>query len=135
MIYRYFLAVAAILFSGAVAAFATVAFAGAAVAFAPPPAPAAVAGPATPPAAGAPDAAGMRAKLRDMDTDHDGRWSKAEWIAGGRREAGFDRMDTNHDGYLTPEELRAGMAAMRAHRTEDMPLPPAAVEGTLPKAP
>jgi len=129
MVYRYFLAIAAILFSGAVAAFATVAFAGAAVAFAPPPVPSAVVPPtAVVPPAPPTEAMAMRAKLRDIDTDHDGRWSKSEWLTGGRKAQGFDRMDTDHDGYLTPDELKAGMAAMRAHRAGDMPLPPS--EGT-----
>lgn len=65
---------------------------------------------------GAPDAEGMRAKLLAMDTDHDGKWSKAEWLAGGRRERGFDMMDADHDGFLTADELKAGMAKMRAMR-------------------
>ncbi len=119
MIRRYLLATAAIILTGAVAAFAMVAFAGAAVAFAAPPSPDAAVTPAV-----MPDPVAMRMKLKDMDTDHDGRWSKAEWLAGGRKEKGFDRMDTNHDGFLTPDELKAGMAAMREHRAGDMPLPP-----------
>jgi hypothetical protein len=128
MITRYLLATAAVAFAGAVAAFTAVAFAGAAAAFgATPP----VAGGAAPPALSSDAVPGqrgdaMRAKLMDMDTDHDGRWSKAEWLAGGRNAKGFDRMDANHDGYLTPDELRTGMAAMRAARVQDMPLPPAA---------
>ena len=128
IITRYLLVTAAVAFAGAVAAFTAVAFAGAAAAFgASPP----VAGGAAPPALSSDAVSGqrgdaMRAKLKDMDTDHDGRWSKAEWLAGGRNAKGFDRMDTNHDGYLTPDELRAGRAAMRAARAQDMPLPPAA---------
>lgn len=128
MITRYLLATAAVAFAGAVAAFAAVTFAGAAAAFgATPPAITT----AAPPSPGQDAMVGsrgdaMRAKLRDMDTDHDGRWSKLEWLAGGRNAKGFDRMDTDHDGYLTPDELRAGMAAMRAARVQDMPLPPAA---------
>lgn len=128
IITRYLLVTAAVAFAGAVAAFTAVAFAGAAAAFgASPP----VAGGAAPPARSSDAVSGqggdaMRAKLKDMDTNHDGRWSMAEWLAGGRNAKGFDRMDTNHDGYLTPDELRAGMAAMRAARAQDMPLPPAA---------
>ncbi len=57
-----------------------------------------------------------RARLMALDTDHDGRFSKAEWLAGGRRERIFDLMDTDHDGYLTMDELQAGMAKMRAMR-------------------
>ena len=122
MIFRYLLATAAIAFAGAVACFAAVVFAGAAAAFAAP----APQTEMTAPAGSPPGAEAMRTKLKDMDTDHDGRWSKAEWIAGGRREKGFDRMDTNHDGYLTPDELKTGMAAMRASRAADMPMPPPA---------
>lgn len=62
------------------------------------------------------DAATMRTRLMAMDTDHDGRWSKAEWLAGGRKERGFDLMDTDHDGYLTMAELTAGRARMQALR-------------------
>lgn len=58
----------------------------------------------------------MRAKLMAMDTDHDGKWSRAEWIAGGRKERGFDMMDTNRDGHLTMDEIRAGREKMKAMR-------------------
>ncbi len=123
MIYRYLLVTAAAAFAVAVAAFTAVAFAGAAAAF----------GATSTVETAAPQVPGpnvsrdaMRARLMDMDTDHDGRWSKAEWLAGGRSAKGFDRMDSDHDGYLTPDELRAGMAAMKAARVQDMPLPPAA---------
>ncbi len=135
MITRYLLATAAVAFAGAVAAFAAVTLAGAAAAFGAtppvteaiaPPVPAAAAAPGQRYGYDGPSGDAVRAKLKDMDTDHDGRWSKAEWLAGGRNAKGFDRMDTDHDGYLTPEELRAGMAAMRAARVQDMPLPPAA---------
>ena len=53
-----------------------------------------------------------RAKLMAADTDKDGKWSKEEWLAAGRREAGFDRLDTNKDGFVTQDELRAGMQKM-----------------------
>lgn len=76
------------------------------------------------PAAPAPDPVEAGARLATLDTDHDGRWSKAEWLAGGRRERGFDRLDADHDGFVTTDELRAGMATMRAAREADMPLPP-----------
>lgn len=56
----------------------------------------------------------MRAKLLAADTDHDGKWSRAEWTAAGRRERGFAFMDTDRDGYLTPAELMAGMQRLRA---------------------
>lgn len=58
----------------------------------------------------------MRARLLAMDTDHDGKWSKAEWLAGGRRERGFALMDADSDGILTADELRAGVVMLRARR-------------------
>lgn len=63
-----------------------------------------------------PDGAAMRERLMAMDTDHDGKFSKAEWLAAGRKERGFDMMDSNHDGYVTIDELRAGREKMRAMR-------------------
>ncbi len=63
-----------------------------------------------------PDGAAMRQRLMAMDTDHDGKFSKAEWLAGGRKERGFDIMDANHDGFITMDELKAGREKMRAMR-------------------
>ncbi len=57
-----------------------------------------------------------RARFAAMDTDHDGKISKAEWLAAGRHERGFALMDADHDGFLTTNELRDGMARMRAMR-------------------
>ncbi|MGI4880080.1 MAG: EF-hand domain-containing protein [Janthinobacterium lividum] len=58
----------------------------------------------------------MAARFTAMDTDHDGKLSKAEWIAGGRSERGFDMMDADHDGFLTMDEIKAGREKMRAMR-------------------
>ena len=73
-----------------------------------------------PPTAAAPaDHADMRAKLMAMDIDKNGEWSKAEWLAGGRKQVGFEMMDTDKNGSLTMAELRAGkerMQTMRARR-------------------
>jgi Ca2+-binding EF-hand superfamily protein len=75
-------------------------------------------------------AAGARARLMALDTDHDGRISKDEMAAGGgmmgRRAAAnpsaggdaprrdparmFERMDTNNDGYLDAAEINAMLA-------------------------
>lgn len=49
----------------------------------------------------------VRQLLLRGDTDHDGRLSLAEELAG--TDAQFAEMDTNHDGKVTPEERRAAM--------------------------
>lgn len=69
-----------------------------------------------PPAAPAPalaqSAAGQR--LMAADADKDGRWSKAEWLAAGRREMGFNLIDADKDGFVSRPELAEGMKRMRA---------------------
>ncbi|WP_310497672.1 hypothetical protein [Sandarakinorhabdus sp.] len=67
--------------------------------------------PAAAPAAAPTDA---RARLLAADTNKDGKWSKAEWVAAGRREMGFNFMDSDTDGFVTPAEITAGMDKMRA---------------------
>jgi Ca2+-binding EF-hand superfamily protein len=53
-------------------------------------------------------------RWKKIDTDGDGRISKAEAQANAPRLAArFGELDANGDGYLTPEELRA---AFRHHR-------------------
>lgn len=53
--------------------------------------------------------------MRKLDTDHDGRISRAEMQAGQATWAErFDRMDVNKDGYLDRADLQARMAARRA---------------------
>ena len=68
------------------------------------------------PAAIAPSTADRRTRIMALDTDHDGRWSRAEWLAGGRSEQAFATIDADHDGFITQDELRAGMAKMRQAR-------------------
>ena len=63
------------------------------------------------------NAAGMadaRAKLMAADANKDGKWDKAEWLAAGRREMGFNMIDTDKDGFVTQPELKIGMERMRA---------------------
>ncbi len=73
---------------------------------------AAVAAPAF--AQDAPDPAKVFAR---MDTDKSGDVSKAEWLAAGRKEAGFARIDANSDGKITLDEMKAAIAA-RAKKAE-----------------
>jgi len=42
--------------------------------------------------------------FREMDTDHDGRISKSEWMA--FQEKQFKRLDKNGDGFITKDEVR-----------------------------
>lgn len=74
---------------------------------------------APPPAAPAAPAAGpgqspAAQRLMAADTNKDGKWSKDEWLAAGRREMGFMMLDANKDGFVTREELMEGMQRMRA---------------------
>jgi len=43
--------------------------------------------------------------FREMDTDHDGKISKKEWMA--FQEKQFKRFDKNGDGFITKDEVRA----------------------------
>ena len=53
-----------------------------------------------------PDPARIVARL---DTDRDGKISRAEWTSAGRNERGFSRGDADADGFLTVAEFRALM--------------------------
>jgi hypothetical protein len=58
--------------------------------------------------------------FKKVDTDGDGRISKAEAQAGAPRlVAHFEKIDTNGDGFLTPEELAAAHAHHRHHRVRE----------------
>jgi hypothetical protein len=72
-------------------------------------APVAAQQPATPAASNA-----MLDKLLAMDTNKDGKWDKAEWLAGGRKERGFTFFDVNKDGFLTLDELKTGAERLRS---------------------
>lgn len=49
-----------------------------------------------------------------MDTDRDGKISRAEAASHPRLAENFDRIDTNGDGYLSKEELKAAHKARAA---------------------
>jgi hypothetical protein len=51
------------------------------------------------------------AKLAAADANKDGKWSKAEWQAAGRRPIAFDKVDANKDGFVGKDELKAAAAA------------------------
>jgi len=61
-------------------------------------------------------AAFLRRLLLQGDSDHDGRLSLAESLAG--TDAAFASMDTNHDGVVTPDERRAALAAIAQQTTK-----------------
>ncbi len=80
----------------------------------PPPAPPPAAPPATPSANAA--SGDARARLMAADANKDGKWDKAEWLAAGRRERGFQMLDADSDGFVTQAELKDGMAKMQARQ-------------------
>ena len=60
----------------------------------------------------APSAA--RERLAAADSNKDGKWSKVEWTAAGRREMGFNLLDGNKDGFVSQAELLDGLKRMQA---------------------
>jgi Ca2+-binding EF-hand superfamily protein len=50
-----------------------------------------------------------------LDTDKDGKLSKAEASKGPRMSKNFDTVDADHDGFVTKAELSAAMARHHAH--------------------
>lgn len=48
--------------------------------------------------------------MKAWDKDRDGVLTKAEWLAAGRQERGFDFADRDRDGKMTLEELQTAMA-------------------------
>jgi EF hand len=52
--------------------------------------------------------------MKELDTNHDGKISLQEWLAGphnqkdpSRAKEMFNKLDANHDGFITLEELKA----------------------------
>lgn len=66
--------------------------------------------PALPAAAQAPD---LDQVFKSWDKNGDGVLTKDEWLAAGRREEGFARVDADHDGKVTPAELKDAIARLR----------------------
>jgi len=61
--------------------------------------------------------------FRDMDTNHDGKISKSEWMSFYEKQ--FDKLDKNAKGYLTKGDIRADMTArMRAQQQQQKQAPP-----------
>ena len=55
--------------------------------------------------------------FRDMDTNHDGKISKSEWMA--FYEWRFKRLDKNGDGFITRDEVKTDMIeAMKAQQQQ-----------------
>jgi hypothetical protein len=57
---------------------------------------------------------GQGEHFKRVDSDNDGKVSKAEALAAAA--AAFDRADTNKDGFVTPEEMKAAHKAHRGQR-------------------
>jgi hypothetical protein len=62
---------------------------------------------------------------KKWDTNADGGIDKAEWVAAGRKEARFAKADADGDGKITLDELKAGMARMKARPATSGETPPA----------
>lgn len=72
--------------------------------------------PAAAPSAPRPNEGEALVKLKASDINNDGKWDKAEWLAAGRRDRGFDFIDADKDGFVTLDEIQSGMEKMRARR-------------------
>jgi Ca2+-binding EF-hand superfamily protein len=63
----------------------------------------------------------------DMDTNHDGKISKSEWMAFWMavHEKEFRRLDKNGHGFITRDDIRADMIEkMRAQQQQQRARPP-----------
>ncbi|MEY2884785.1 MAG: hypothetical protein RL490_2509 [Pseudomonadota bacterium] len=56
----------------------------------------------------------MEAKLREADSNGDGKLSLSEWEAAGGKRAGFEALDFNHDDVLTRQEFRSNARKLKA---------------------
>jgi hypothetical protein len=57
------------------------------------------------------------------DKNADGVVDKAEWVAAGRKEERFAKVDADGDGKITVEELTTAMSKMKSRRQGDAPAP------------
>ena len=62
---------------------------------------------------------------KKWDTNADGGIDKAEWVAAGRKEERFAKADADSDGKITLDELKTGMARMKARPPATGQAPPA----------
>ena len=69
---------------------------------------------AAPAVAQEPAPASPRERLIAADANKDGKWSKDEWLAAGRREMGFNLLDADKDGFVSQAELMEGMKRMQS---------------------
>ena len=56
--------------------------------------------------------------FKAWDKNVDGAVDKAEWVAAGRKEAKFDRVDTDTDGKISLDELKTAMDKRKAAKSE-----------------
>jgi chromatin segregation and condensation protein Rec8/ScpA/Scc1 (kleisin family) len=56
--------------------------------------------------------------FKAWDKNADGFVDKTEWVAAGRKETSFTKVDTDADGKVTLEELTSAMARRKAQRQE-----------------
>ena len=60
--------------------------------------------------------------FQEMDTDHDGKISKKEWMD--FQEKQFKRFDKNGDGFITRDEVRADWKERMGAEQQQKPRPP-----------
>ncbi len=60
--------------------------------------------------------------FQDMDTNHDGRISKSEWMSFYDKQ--FRKLDRNGDGFVTKDEVRADMMEHMRAQQQQRPRPP-----------
>jgi hypothetical protein len=58
----------------------------------------------------------VAALFKALDKNGDGVVTQDEWLAAGRQEQGFQRIDADHDGKITLDELKAALGALARSR-------------------